>query len=109
MAIEKQWKAVGPLALTSRGTNEGKITVKSTLDLKVKMVAILSDTSRPKLTLEIKRINSDTELELGPLGNIKERADLTLYSQTSKLMAFEQKRNTIPIQEIERAVYEEEP
>jgi hypothetical protein len=65
----------------------------------------------PSLALEVKRVSSDTTLELGPVGGkISERVDLSAYaSGTSFIYANEQPRPVIPLQEIQRSIYEEEP
>lgn len=110
MAVEKRWLAVGPIALTAPGQTDGRVTVATSLGFKVKMVVRLSDTVLPALSLEVKRVISSTQLELGPIGTpITTRSDLSSYSATSSLFAQEQPRNSIPLQEIDRAIYEEEP
>lgn len=107
--VEKQWPLIGPVAVTVPGTSKGELTITSTLGFKVKMIVALTDPSLPPQKLEIKRVPSPTQLILGPPGKITDRADLTLYGATSFVVSAEQPRNSIPIQEIERATYEEEP
>lgn len=98
------------VGLTAPGTVVGKISITSTFGFKVKMRVLLADPVFPDLFLEVKRVNSSKELELGPLNEpIQNRTDLSAYGATSTLRATIQNRNTIPLQEIERAVYEEEP
>lgn len=106
--IERRWRLVGPFAFTSVGSTDGKVQIADACDFRVKMrVRVANGPNR--LDLEVKRVNSETELELGPLGKITERADLSAFPVGSMILAIEQPRNDIPLQEIERAVYEEEP
>ncbi len=107
--IERTWRKVAPVSLTAQGTTLGRISVTSTHHFKVKMRVTLSDPSLPVLILEVKRILSPEEMELGPSGPISARQDLSAYGVTSIVQAPEQVRPNIPLQEIERAVYEEEP
>jgi len=108
--IEKFYKAINAVAITASGTINGKLTLATTLNFKVKMRVLLEDPVAPDIALEVKRVNSSNELELGPIGqSIQKRTDLSAYSATSTLRSILQKRPDIPLQEIERAVFEEEP
>lgn len=106
--IEKLWSAVAPVALTAAGNSRGLITVTSTSGFKVKMVVTLADGPNAQV-FEIKRIVNATQMFLGERGDIKLRSDLSSFPAGSVVWALEQPRNSIPLQEIERAVYEEEP
>jgi len=62
--------------------------------------------------LEVKRVPSGTVVELGPTdAAISGRTDLSLYTVAdgASITANFQARNRIPLKDIERAVYEEEP
>lgn len=109
MAYEKRWQPVSAVAITAPGTADGKLSVSSTLGFKVKM-QVRIDTSPEPLLLEVKRVTSPTQLELGELNTpIEKRADLSSVTVLNILLAYEQKRSNIPLQEISRWVYEEEP
>lgn len=109
--IEKSWPAVAPVAFTATGTTRGRITVTSARGFKVKQLVNLNHPTQPDLSLEVKRVLSDTQLELGsPDAPIEQRADLSLYDNQTFIYAMEQKRPwNIPLSEIDRATYEEEP
>lgn len=108
--IEKFYRAISAIALTASGTTNGKLTLASTLGFKVKMRVLLEDPVQEDIGLEVKRVNSETELEVGVIGaKITDRTDVSAYSATSTLRSALQKRPDIPLQEIERAVFEEEP
>lgn len=109
--IEKFWAAIGPMSLTAPGTNTGRLTVASTEGLRVKMVVTLTDPAiSSPLRLEIKRVISQTQFDVGEVGkSISNRYDVSAYGVTSSIRTMEQGRNAIPEAEIERATYEEEP
>jgi hypothetical protein len=110
--IEKRLKAITPRLLISNGTLNGSLAIKSTRPFKVKQYVIVSATSFPPLELEIKEINAPTELIVGPRnGSINTRTDISAYTValSASILANEQKRPSIPFEEITRAVYAEEP
>jgi hypothetical protein len=107
--IEKRWAAVAPVAFTVAGSARGKASVSSTRGFKVKQIVALNHPSLPTLELEVKRVTSKTQLELGPIGKIDDRSDLSAYDTSAFLYANEQLRNSIPQGEIDRATYQEEP
>lgn len=110
MAIEKNWPATGPFNLTAPGTTTGKLQLTSTLGLKVKQRIQLKDPLLPEMPLEIKRVVGENEIEVGRIGkSITDRVDVSIYGLASLVFAPEQPRNSIPLAEIERAIYEEEP
>lgn len=109
--IEKFWAAIGPMPLIAPGTTTGRLTVASTAGLRVKMVVTLTDPAIPApLRLEIKRVISQTQFDVGEVGkSISNRYDVSAYGVTSLVRTMEQGRNAIPENEIDRATYEEEP
>lgn len=112
MAQEKFWPKVPATALTTDGNVNGFITIADTTGFKVKMVARLTADTLPPLSLEIKRVISSTEMLVGPIGtSIDDREDVSDYTVAlnAKISADRQRRPSIPLKEINRAVYEEEP
>ena len=109
--LEKRWYAVPPQLLTSNGQSNGQITVVDTTLFKVKqIVRVVAGVN--SLELEIKRIDTNTSMALGPKGgSIDTRSDLSAF--TTGLGAFifadEQERSKVPEQAVERLTYEEEP
>lgn len=109
---EKRFKAVPPQLFTADGTTTGQIAVADTRLFKVKQKIILSATSLPDLELEVKRIDSVNIMYVGPdPGNIDTRTDISAYTTalSAAIFANEQKRTSIPEQDVERNTYEEEP
>lgn len=111
MAVERRIKAVGPLALTLNGGANGLVTVSDTKGFRVKSQVVLQGTGLPNLTLEIKRVLSKTQFYVGEKGNILQREDISQYTlaASSTVHQPEQDRPGVPIDQHERAVYEEEP
>lgn len=108
--IEKFWTAIGPRSLTAPGTTRGRLTVATTFGYKVKMTVTVLDPVLPQLRLEIKRVLSATQFEVGEIGqSLTQRTDMTAYGATSSIIVMEQGRNPIPDKEMVRATYEEEP
>ena len=111
MAIEKKLREVSPQLLTQDGTSEGIIKVANPELFKVKQVVYLKSNTQITQKLEIKRINTDSTIELGLAGNITFRSDVSnfLVSDSATIEAREQPRPAIPQDQLIRAVYEEEP
>lgn len=110
MAIEKKWSAIGPYPVTAPGTIDGKLTLTSALGIKVKMKIQLLDPVLPEIPLEIKRVIGPFLIEVGPIGApITARTNVSAYGTTSSVFIPEQSRNSIPLNEADRSVYEEEP
>lgn len=114
MALEKRLYAIPAQLFTANGTTDGLITLASgACRFKVKQEVFLSANTLPNLDcIEVKRVISDTQLYVGPKGgNIDARIDISAYTTalTARISANEQKRPSIPNEEIVRAVYEEEP
>lgn len=110
MAIERTYAAIGTVALTATGTTDGVLTLASTLGVKVGMRGLITGPSLPDLSVQVKRVDSTTILEVGAPGTpITNRIDVSAYTAACFLTIPEQSRPTIPLNEIARAVYEEEP
>lgn len=110
MAFEKLWAGVSTFA-SAAGQANGHLSVANTAGFFVKQVVVLTQPV-PQITntFQIKRVLSPTELILGPLNNgLDTYADLSSYGAGALLFAKQQDRNTIPLQDISRAVFEEEP
>ncbi len=111
--LEKRWIAVPPQAFTANGTTAGQISLVNTAFFKVKQVVLLqSSTVNPPLELEVKRIDDKNTMFVGPIkGNIDTRTDISALTVAGGAFIFanEQKRSSVPEQEIERHTYEEEP
>lgn len=117
MAYEKRLKAVPLQLFTADGTNLGKVTIPDACAFKVKQQVVLNSSTAGPLRLEVKRVDGDFVLFVGPIGDhqhkssISERTDISAYlvADGASIFAEEQKRPNIPEQEIERLTYEEEP
>ena len=74
-------------------------------------MVLISAPLLPTLTLEVKRVIDETQLLVGPKGNIFKYEDISVYtvSAGSFIEAKEQERPKVPEQEVERITYEEEP
>lgn len=111
--LEKRFVAIAPQFFTADGQANGTITVADTRLFKVKQEIVIAATTLPNLdNLEVKRINSATQLIVGPRGaNINATQDVSAYTTAlgANIFANEQKRPSIPFEEFTRAVYEEEP
>ena len=112
MAFEKRLPAVAPQAFTTTGNAQGRFTVAESCLFKVKQHVLISADTLPNLELEIKCIVNSTTMIVGPRGgSIKATYDISLYTTglNASIRAVEQAHPAVPIQEIERFVYEEEP
>jgi hypothetical protein len=112
MAIQKKWAKIPPQSITSNGTQDGHITVPDASMFYVqRKVIVFSDDVSP-MQLEIKRINNINDMELGPVGNINARSDLTLLLTVDNPMISapdEQDRPAISMEDVIRASYANEP
>lgn len=118
--LEKRLKAVPAQSFTANGTTDGKITIAADPCglFKVKQHVIISATSLPNITLEIKRIEAGN-VYVGPIPDgkpgvntsIDARYDISAYTVAlgAAISANEQKRPAIDWAEAMRAMYEEEP
>ena len=112
MAIEKRWAALAPIAFSADGTLDGVVTLATTARLHTKQKIYIQATAQSTQLLEVKRVLSHTQLVVGPQNqNLDATTDLSAYTVAAGafLYAQEQPRPSIPLQEIERAVFEEEP
>ena len=110
--FEKRWAAVSPQLFTSNGTANGKLTIADACIFKVKQQVNLSSNTLPNLNLEIKSILDDFTILVGPTSsNIFTYSDISAYlvADGANIWTIEQKRSSVPVEEINRAVYEEEP
>jgi hypothetical protein len=127
--LEKRFYAVPPQAFTANGTVDGVVTIAGNACglFKVKQKVYLSATGLTNLYLEIKEIDSEDNIQVGPIPgtlnvnnspNIKSqntgisaRTDISAYTVAlgAAIFADEQKRPSIDMVEIARAVYSEEP
>ncbi len=110
--FEKRWAAVPPQLFTSNGTPGGVITVIDSSLFKVKQLVNITANTLPNLNIEVKSVPNDVTIVVGPIGaNISTYLDISAYTTalSSAISANEQKRSSVPVEEINRAVYEEEP
>lgn len=118
--LEKRFAAVPPQSFIADGTQSGVITIaaNSCTLFKVKQRVILTANTLPNLELEIKEIDSEENIQVGPVpgvpgvpSSIHARADISAYTVAlgAAIFANEQKRTSIDNAEIVRATYEEEP
>lgn len=110
--LEKRLPAVPPQSFEADGTTDGKITVFNSSLFKVKQQVTLTASSLAPLDLEVKRITDINTIYVGPIkGNIDARENISAYTMvlSAAIFANEQKRPSVPVEEISRAVYEEEP
>lgn len=110
--FEKRWAAVPPQLFTSNGAPGGVITVIDSSLFKVKQQVNIIANTLPNLNLEIKSVPNDVTIIVGPIGaNIFTYSDVSAYTTalSGAISANEQKRSSVPVEEINRAVYEEEP
>jgi hypothetical protein len=111
--FEKRFHRVDKQLFTANATANGIVTVPDTRLFKVKQKVIVSSTlSLDPLHLEVKDVLSQTVMQLGPKGgSIKSYEDLSVFTTGagSYVQANEQPRSEIPVLEIPRFTYEEEP
>ena len=111
MAVERKLKVIGPVAFSVDGGSNGLVTVAEACRFKVKASIVITANSLPTLTLEVKRVLSETTVLVGPAGNILARSDISAYTVAlgSTIFQPEQDRPGIPFEQHQRATYEEEP
>jgi hypothetical protein len=123
MALEKRFYSVPPQFFTADGTTGGVVTIagEACALFKVKQKIIISATSLPNLNLEIKEIDGEGNIQVGPIGGtlgapsgntgISARTDISAYTVAlgANIFADEQRRPAIDYAELTRAVYDEEP
>lgn len=108
--LERYWKEVPSQFFSANGTSDGIVTIASTSPFKIKQFVVILNPSLPSIAGEIKAILSETQMAIGPqTSNPNMRIDLSAYGNNSTISAPEQPRPAVPIQDIERFTYEEEP
>jgi hypothetical protein len=119
--LEKRLYAVPAQSFTADGTSNGVVTIAAEACqlFKVKQHVVISANSLTPLTLEVKRIDSEGNVQVGPIPNgkpgvntsIDARTDISAYTVIlgAAISAAEQKRPAIDYAEAMRAVYDEEP
>lgn len=129
--FEKRFAAVPPQLFIANGTTDGVITLPVAVCtlFKVKQKVIIAAAGQQDLTLEIKQIDSDGHIEVGPYSSAAQpatpstpskppvqsslqlRTDISAYTLIAGAIIFanEQPRPRIDYAEIMRAVYDEEP
>jgi hypothetical protein len=108
--LERSFAAVPEQVFTAVGGADGVITIANTSLFKVGQQVIVSGIGLPNLEVEVKQVLSPTTLVVGdPTGSKYARTDLSSYNIGARVFANEQKRPSIPAEELNRAIYEEEP
>lgn len=121
--LEKRFYAVPLQLFTANGTNEGVVTIANNAAalFKVGMKVYINATGLPTLQLQVKEIDSETNIQVGPIPQklntpgantgITARSNISAYTVAlgANISADEQKRPAIDYAEIMRAVYDEEP
>ncbi len=111
--IEKVLASIAPQAFTSNGTSLGLVTIASTAGFVTKQKVTIQGTALADLgNLEVKGVLSSTTLLVGPVGtalNVYSNISTYTTAASSTIRAESQKRPTIPLTDIERAVFAEEP
>jgi hypothetical protein len=121
--LEKRFYAVPSQPFTADGTVAGVITIAGNACalFKVKQKVYLSATGLKDIYLEIKEIDNEDNIQVGPIAGtlnvpgantgITARTDISAYTVAlnAAIFADEQKRPAIDIIEIQRATYSEEP
>lgn len=113
MAFERTIAAVPPRAFTADGTQFGVVTVADTIGFKVKAEVVLNATGLPPLSLQVKRVLSNTQLIVGPNGKISPNdfKDISAYTVAlgASIQAQEQNKVNIPDVDHYKAIYEMDP
>jgi len=107
--MEKQW-APASTKLTATGTSRGLATVASTAGFYVKQKVALGASSVLNTKYQVQRVLSPTQMIIGPTGeNINVGADISAFGSGTAVNAGQQNRSNVPLQQISRYVYAEEP
>lgn len=119
--LEKRFYAVPPQLFTADGTEKGVVKIAANVCslFKVKQKVVITATGLPNLNLEIKQIDANDNIQVGPIPtgkpgvdtSIRARTDISAYTVAlgALIYANEQIRQDIGPDEINRATYEEEP
>ena len=107
--FEKKWPTVLQVGVNIVNS---LVVVASTTGFHTKQIVTLTAPGQPALDAEVKRVFSDTQLKLGPIGDkitvAYYQSDLAYYIGGS-ISALEQNRNPMGADAVIRAVYQEEP
>lgn len=109
---EKWLAAIPQQLLTADGTFSGQLTINNADFFKVKQRVYLSSSTQPKIQVEIKRVIYPYIIYVGlPGTNIDSFLDISLYlvADGAAIEGMEEKRPSVPEQEVERLTYAEEP
>lgn len=109
---ERIWVSIPPVLLTAQGGAQGKIKVTDTVNFRVNMIVSIGDPVLPYLQLKVKRVDSPTDIILGPVDKSvgsKDFVDLSAYGVTSFLFAQEQTKKHPSTKEIDESTFEQEP
>jgi hypothetical protein len=121
--LEKRFYAVPPQAFTANGTKNGVVTIANEACqlFKVGMLVYINANTLPTLTLQIKEIDNEGNVQVGPISGTKgipggntgitARTDISAYTvvKNANISADEQRRPDIDWAEAMRAMYDEEP
>lgn len=119
--LEKRFYAVPPQAFTANGTANGVVTIagEACTLFKVKQHVIISASTLPNLTLEVKEIDNQGNVQVGPIPDGKPGVNTSIDARTNisaytvalgaNISANMQKRPAIDWAEAMRAMYDEEP
>lgn len=112
MAIEKFWAPVPPQPITTNGTADGHISVSDSTLFYVKRKVNVFSNAVSVMQLEVKKINNINDIELGPIGNINLRSNLTaILTADSPIISAPdfQNRPAISVEDVLRASFANEP
>lgn len=111
MAYERLWPAVAA-SFISDGTAQGTLQVSDSTGFYVKQAVSVKSNTQPALPLEIKRIDPNATIYVGPVnGNILSRTDVSAYllADSAAIFAKEQSFSFLKPDEIANAEYERDP
>ena len=107
--FEKKWPTIFQVGIS---VVNSLVVVASASGFHAKQIVTLTAPGQPALDAEVKRVVSDTQLKLGPIGDkitvSYYQSDLVYYIGGS-ISALEQNRNPMGADAAIRAVYQEEP
>lgn len=117
MAIEQKWEAVPPILFTANGTQYGVVQIADTKGFKVKQLVVLASSTQSEISLQVKRVISSTLLIVGPINpgqgkqSLASNSDISNYlvADNAYIYAAEQSKARLKLDDIEAAVYEQEP
>lgn len=112
MAFNLLIPAVAIQDFTGDGNSSGLVTVADTLGYQEGQVVTITGTALATLTLVVKRVNSGTTLNVGPIGSgYSTYTDLSDYTvaASAKIVAAEQVRPTFDLPTIQQATFSPGP